>query len=175
MPENDDPLNDLSKPFLLHRANGPTLTFNRVLASDRVKFVEEFSTYRKIKLVETLGMSGATREEVRKELKEFDARQIREGEALYWLNTPMGQLRAILYSLGTEDVAPLNAMNLLPEDRLEVACGVMGIGTRREERPLQEAPASGANATGAETGTSSPATAESLNPSGSASTSSTPA
>lgn len=125
-----------SQPVILNRPDGSVIEFTRLSPSYRIRFRNAFRFARKVALYETLRLTGASTEETRKALNEFDARRLNERDVERWVDDPEGQREAVLLSLAmkspalldAEDkYAPVDAAGLDDREMHEVAAGVMGL------------------------------------------------
>jgi hypothetical protein len=173
----------LSTPFVLNRPDGTSRTFKKCTPEDRITFRGTFRYYRKLWRAETLQVLGITGDKAIEELNKLDRARLMESEVIQWVLEPEGQNAAILLSLQKDNpkatMADVYALDLDDYERQQVAIAVFNLvvetkGEKKQDggpdRPLPDG-----TEIGAATPASSPGSAESLTPSDSPSTSSTPA
>lgn len=174
-----------SKPVVLNRPDGSSLTFRVLSPVQREQYRKAFRTARKAGRAVSLGILGITGKDAIPYMDEIDARKVRESHLIEWLNHDEGQHHAILLSMRADnpkaELDDVYALALDPDERLTVAAGVMLVplvpvmeGAAGGDPLPASGPANGGTATGGERPTSSGDSADTPTPSASPVTSSTP-
>lgn len=120
-----------SQPFTLNRADGKTITFPILTPSDRVKYRNEFRLARKTARLINLRLTGASSEEIRKDLNEFDTIRLAERDVEEWVLDPQGQQEALILSMQHDhpnaDEKFVDALGLTADETQDAAAAVLGI------------------------------------------------